>query len=82
VRPSRSPSTGATRFQVTASLLSSICDERWTIAVGEAPAGKGDGLPECAIGGEAVAAVATCPRCGTGLCPDHLAEVRWCSDDD
>jgi hypothetical protein len=31
---------------------------------------------ECAIRGEAVAAVATCRHCGVGLCLEHLAEAQ------
>ena len=31
---------------------------------------------ECAIRGEAIAAVATCRHCGVGLCLDHLAEAQ------
>jgi len=31
---------------------------------------------ECAIRGEAVAAVAACRHCGVGLCLEHLAEAR------
>jgi hypothetical protein len=31
---------------------------------------------ECAIRGEAVAAIATCRYCGVGLCLEHLAEAQ------
>lgn len=31
---------------------------------------------ECALRGEAVAAVATCRHCGAGLCLDHLREAQ------
>jgi hypothetical protein len=31
---------------------------------------------ECAVSGEAVAAVATCQHCGVGLCLDHLREAH------
>ena len=31
---------------------------------------------ECAVKGEAVAAVATCRHCGVGLCLDHLREAQ------
>ena len=31
---------------------------------------------ECAVKGEAVAAVATCRHCGVGLCLDHLIDAH------
>lgn len=31
---------------------------------------------ECAVSGEAVPAVATCPSCGAGLCLEHLVEAQ------
>jgi hypothetical protein len=31
---------------------------------------------ECAVRGTAVAAVATCPNCGAGLCLGHLADAQ------